>query len=150
MKTQFGFILFLLCTTSAHAELYKWVDAQGKIHYSDQPATGKTKSETKLEITNQPSATTSPENTKTWQDKELEYKKRQASAADNEAKKLKEAQEAKTKLENCAKAKQNLSQLESITPIYTYDEKTGRRYLNEAQRAEALTDARKSVAEWCK
>ena len=150
MKTLLGLVCFFICAASAHAELYKWVDEQGKIHYSDQPASGKTKSETKLEIVNQPSANTSPENTKTWQDKELEFKKRQASAAEAEAKRLKDAQEAKTKSENCDKAKLNLTQLESIAPVYTLDPATGRRYLNDAQRADAIASAKKSVSEWCK
>ncbi len=31
------FCLLFLALTSAHAELYKWVDASGKVHFSDQP-----------------------------------------------------------------------------------------------------------------
>lgn len=139
----------LLMTSPVHAQLYKWVDEQGQVHYSDQPASGKAKSESKLEIPNQPGAASSPDSAKTWQEKDLEFQKRKAGAAESEAKKQKEAQEAKTKLENCEKAKQNLSQLESIAPVYTYSEKAGRTYLNEAQRTEAIAQARKSVAEWC-
>ena len=150
MKTHLGLFVFLLCSTTAQADLYKWVDEQGKIHYSDQPASGKTKSETKLEIPNQPSNGATPDSSKSWQEKDLDYKKRQASAAESAAKKQKEAQETKTAQENCAKSKNNLSQLESIVPVYTYDEKTGRSYLNEGQRTEAIEKARKSVAEWCK
>lgn len=37
MKTKL-FFLSLLLTASAHAEMYKWVDANGKVTYSDQPA----------------------------------------------------------------------------------------------------------------
>ncbi len=150
MKTLLGLIVFLLSATPVNAELYKWVDEQGKVHYSDQPASGKTKSEAILEIPNQPTTSTSTASSKTWQEKELEYKKRQSSAAEAEAKKQKDAQDEKTKRENCANAKQNLSQLESIAPAYTYDEKTGRSYLNPTQRAEAIEKARKSVTEWCK
>lgn len=32
-----GPLLFLLCTVSAHAQLYKWVGPDGKITYSDSP-----------------------------------------------------------------------------------------------------------------
>ena len=150
MKTHLGLFVFLLCSTTAQADLYKWVDEQGKIHYSDQPASGKTKSETKLEISNPSSGTATPDKSKSWQEKDLDYKKRQASAAENEAKKQKEAQETKIAQENCTKAKNSLSQLESIAPVYSYNETTGRSYLNEAQRTEAIEKARKSVVEWCK
>ncbi len=30
-------ILFLFCIASAHAQMYRWVDANGKVNYSDQP-----------------------------------------------------------------------------------------------------------------
>jgi hypothetical protein len=149
LKTLLGLIVLLLSATPVNAELYKWVDEQGKVHYSDQPASGKTKSETSLKIPNQLDTSSSPEASKSWQEKELEYKKRQTSAAENEAKKQKEAQDAKTKRDNCEKAKQNLSQLESIARAYTYDEKTGRSYMNETQRSEAIEKAQKAVAEWC-
>lgn len=150
LKIYLGLMVFLLSATPVNAELYKWVDEQGNVHYSDQPASGKTKSETTLTIPDQPATNPKPETTKSTQEQEFDFKKRQASAAEAEAKKQKEAQEAKTKRDNCAKAKQNLSQLESIAPAYTYDEKTGRSYLNEAQRAEAKEKARKAIAEWCK
>jgi len=133
----------------AHAQLYKWVDEQGKVHYSDQPPSGNAKSESTLNIPTQPGAASSPDSSKSWQEKELDFQKRKTSAAEAEAKKQKAEQEAKTKRENCEKAKNQLSQLESIAPVYTYDEKVGRTYLNEAQRAEAIAQARKSVAEWC-
>ncbi len=150
MKTLLGLSILMLCVTPVHAELYKWVDEQGKVHYSDQPAGGKTKSESKLNIPNQSPASASPEGAKTWQEKDLEFKKRQASAAEKAAKDQKEAQEAKTKQENCEKAKLNQAQLESIAPVYTFDPTTGRRYLNDSQRTEAIASAKKSVAEWCK
>jgi hypothetical protein len=141
--------VLLLVTTPVYAQLYKWVDEQGKVHYSDQPPSGKAKNESTLNIPSQPGTTSSPESDKNWQEKELEFQKRQTSAAEAEAKKQKAEQEAKTKRENCEKAKNQLSQLESIAPVYTYDEKVGRTYLNEAQRAEAIEKARKSVSEWC-
>ena len=151
MKSLLALICILTLTVStANAELFKWVDEQGKVHYSDQPAGEKAKSETKLNIPNQPAANTTPEDSKSWEEKELDFKKRRSAAADNQAKQQKEAQEAKTKRENCDKAKQNLSQLESIAAAYTYNEKTGRTYLNPTQRAEATVAARKAVADWCK
>ena len=150
MKTLLGLGILMLCVTPVHAELYKWVDEQGKIHYSDQPSGAKTKSESKLDIPNQSSASTSPGGAKTWQEKDLEFKKRQASTSEKAEKEQKEAQDAKTKRENCDKAKLNLAQLESIAPVYTFDPTTGRRALNDAQRTEAIASAKKSVTEWCK
>jgi len=141
--------VLLLIASPVHAQLYKWVDEQGKVHYSDQPPSGKAKSESTLDIPSQPGAAGSPDSGKSWQEKELEFQKRKTSAAEAEAKKQKAEQETQTKRENCEKAKLNLSQLESVNLVYTYDEKAGRITMNEAQRAEAIEKARKSVAEWC-
>ena len=70
-----------LMAMPVHAQLYKWVDEQGTVHYSDQPAQGKTKAESKLDIPNQPGAASSPDSAKTWQEKELEFQKRKANTA---------------------------------------------------------------------
>lgn len=37
MKRRFWLFLLLLAASVAQAELYRWVDADGKVHYSDQP-----------------------------------------------------------------------------------------------------------------
>lgn len=151
MKYLFALSCALLLTVkTADAQLYKWVDEQGKVHYSDQPADAKTKSESTLNIPNQPGTPSGADGGKSWQDKEQEFQKRKTSAAEAEAKKQKAEQEAKTQRENCEKAKQNLSQLESAVPVYTFNEKTGRTLLNQEQRTQEIAKARKSVAEWCK
>ena len=150
MKLLIALTALTLCAAPAYAELYKWVDEQGKVHYSDQPASGKVKSEKKLEIRNQPAAAPAASANKSWQEKNLEYKKRQSSAADAEAKKQKEAQEAKAKIENCDKAKKNLKTLEDGVRIYSYNDKGERSSMDDAQRTKAMDDARKAASEWCK
>ena len=35
-----GFLLLALCVVPAHAAIYKWVDAAGNVHFSDQPREG--------------------------------------------------------------------------------------------------------------
>lgn len=37
MKRWFLLPLFALACSAVHADLYRWVDADGKVHYSDQP-----------------------------------------------------------------------------------------------------------------
>jgi len=47
MKTLISFVL-ALTTLSAHAQVYKWADADGHIHYSDQPQAGVNAKELKV------------------------------------------------------------------------------------------------------
>jgi len=149
MKTRLCLIAFLIASAPAQAQLYKWVDEQGKVHYSDTPPAEKSKSKQTLNIPNQPAAPAASDN-KSWQEKEQDFQKRRTSEAEAATKKQKEEQEAKTKQENCAKAQQSLSQLQTNAPVYTFNEKTGRTLLNEKQRADAIEKARKAVSDWCK
>jgi hypothetical protein len=150
MKLFISLIVLTLWTATAYAGLYKWVDAQGKVHYSDQPASGNVKSEKKLDIQNHSAPAPAASTNKSWQEKNLEYKKRQSSAADADAKKQKEAEDAKAKTENCDKAKKNLQTLEDGVRIYSYDDKGERSAMDDAQRTKAKIDARKAVSDWCK
>ena len=149
MNIRILLLLGLVSTAPAWAEMYKWTDEQGVVHYSDQPAASGAKSEKKLDIPNQP-APPAAAPAKNWQEKNLEFKKRQNATAEAEAKQQKDAQDAKTKADNCAKAKSSLQTYESGQRVFTYDPQGNRSYLDEAQHEKALADARKSVAEWCK
>src|SRR3954471_9440407 len=62
----------------AHAELYKWVDAQGKTHYSDKAdGAGKAKVQ-ELRVDTAPTAAPSKQGeTPDWQKQEAAYRKRQ-------------------------------------------------------------------------
>jgi hypothetical protein len=69
----------LLCALSpAHAELYKWVDAQGKTHYSDKAdGAGKAKVQ-QLRVDTAPTpAPAKTGDTPDWQKQEAAYRKRQ-------------------------------------------------------------------------
>ena len=44
MKKLFFCTVLMLATVLAHAELYRWVDAEGKVHYSDTPPAPNVKS----------------------------------------------------------------------------------------------------------
>lgn len=149
MKILLALTTLLVFSAPASAEMYRWVDAQGKVHYSDQPPAEKSKSSKTLNIPNQPAAPTAA-SPKSWQEKELDYKKRQAAATESETKKKKDADDAKAKFENCDKAKKALKTLEDGGRINTYDDKGNRSVMNDAQRTKAMDDAKKSVSEWCK
>ena len=123
------------------------MDAQGRSTTRSAPTENPT-SKT-LNIPNQPAAPAA-ESSKSWQEKNLDYKKRQATASETEAKKKKEAEDAKAKIENCDKSKKALKALEEGGRINTYDEKGNRSFMDDAQRAKAMDDAKKAISEWCK
>ncbi|MGB5397025.1 MAG: DUF4124 domain-containing protein [Gammaproteobacteria bacterium] len=50
VMTRLTLVLLLLLTTHAGAEIHKWVDAQGKTHFSDTPPAGQQTEQLELKI----------------------------------------------------------------------------------------------------
>lgn len=151
----------LLAALPAAADLYKWVDADGKVHYSDQqpPATVK-KHETVKAI--RPVAATpsvAPGSTdavpganngpKSYVEQDMEFRKRRLEAAEAEAKNQKDAQAAAEKQRNCAQSKGRVASLEKGGRITRTDASGEQVYLDDAQIGQALAEARKIAASWC-
>src|SRR3954470_20586087 len=105
MQCQVGNTVLLLAIVSAlssaaiGAQTYKWTDAQGKVHYSDQPPPADVKEPITVKNSRQsPTATpagkdAAPAKAKTYTDQEADFKKRQVEAAEREATEKKKADE---------------------------------------------------------
>ena len=77
-------LILALAAVPAHAQLYKWTDASGKVHYSDRPQDGvKAKEIAVQRAATQPAAATASD----WQQRELDSRERrmQREAANQEA-----------------------------------------------------------------
>ncbi len=77
----FAFALGMLCAVAAadgHAQVYKWVDASGRVHYGDRPpeAAGVKVEQVKTPLPAPAAAGRLP----SWQEREAEYKRRKAQA----------------------------------------------------------------------
>ncbi len=139
--------LILLLPLLAHAEIVKWVDDKGKVHYSDQPpATAKTPKT--LNIKNQPGASAPAQ--KSLADQELEFRKRQMEAEDAAKKAAEDKKQAETAQQNCASARANLKMLQDGVRMTKYNEKGERVFLDDADRAKAIAEAQRAVSDWCK
>jgi hypothetical protein len=145
MKAILILVLAMTAATAAHAQLYKWVDKDGKVTYSDQPPP-----DAKASRVNPPPPVAAPAAPRTAieKDKELEKGRTQArekAKADEEAAKRTKAVE-----ENCARARANLRTVTEGGRIAKTDEKGERVILDDEQIAAERVRAEKSVAELCK
>lgn len=144
----------LLITLPAQAEVHKWVDANGKVQYSDQAPPGKAGVE-KLRVdripTPAPAAGSQADKpaAKSLADRDLEYRQRQVAAEEAQKKQAQADAETKIKQQNCAGARGNLKTLEEGGRVFNYDAKGERAYLDDAARSKALEEAKKRVSEWC-
>jgi Skp family chaperone for outer membrane proteins len=96
-----------LVAVPAAAALYKWVDANGRVVYSDQPPTGNVKAET----LNAPPPPANPNAAKELAQKDAEFKKRHAARAEVDAKADKDRAAKGKRSEECTQASSSLAQL---------------------------------------
>ncbi|MBL8524734.1 MAG: DUF4124 domain-containing protein [Betaproteobacteria bacterium] len=147
----FAAIAILLATATVAAQVYKWVDKDGKIQYSDTPPPpGATKAEPKKVETGPGAASAAPAPAKSLQDRAQDYDKRKTEAAD-QAKKAGEAQKKSADNdENCKAARTALQDLESGRPIRRTNEKGELAYMTDEERQAEISRAREVAAASCK
>jgi hypothetical protein len=143
------------------AQTYKWTDADGKVHYSDQPPPANAKEQGTIKPPKPspptPAAASAPTEkgapaakTPTYAEQEAAFKKRQVEAAEREAAEKKKAAEAAEKKKNCELARAQLKNLQLGGKISRVNAQGEREYLNDAQMAQEIERAKQSVDTWCK
>lgn len=152
---QFLTIFSLLAlATAAQAGVTRWVDADGKVHYSDQPPPATAKSQKTLNLKSSPglpnTVPDSKDGEKSLAEKDLESRKRKVQAEETAAKQAKEQEEAKVRKTNCEQARRQVQALQEGHRISKFDEKGERVFLEDNDRAQAIEEAKKSADSWCK
>ena len=144
------FIALALLATAASAQIYKWVDQDGKVQYSSTPPPPGAKQEKTL-TTPRPSspAPAAASKSKSGADLEAEFRKRQLDQSETRGKQEREAADEKQRQAQCASARSNLTQLESGVRISKFDAAGERTYLEDEDRPAAIAEARKAVDSWC-
>ncbi|MDR1888564.1 MAG: DUF4124 domain-containing protein [Zoogloeaceae bacterium] len=151
MQTRLIFsVLFVLAVTlPAHAEVYKWKDAQGNTVISDSPQPGSGKPVPQVEQA-PPTARGAVDAPRSVADQELEFKKRQQEQKEAADKAAQEKAAASRNQANCERARQHLALLESGERIKQRLPNGETFYLNDQQRQQGIAAARQSVQSNCK
>ncbi|HTI46774.1 MAG TPA: DUF4124 domain-containing protein [Casimicrobiaceae bacterium] len=121
-----------LIALPAAAALYKWVDANGRTVYSDQPPNANVK----VETVNGPPPPGNPNAAKELAQKDAELKKRQSDRAAVTAKAEKERAATEKRAEECTRVASALQQLSwGQVVIYRANEKGEQVPMDDAARA---------------
>jgi hypothetical protein len=148
MKYYLAAIL-MLTSVGAHAELHKWVDSSGKVHYSDTAPPAESE-EQKLNIPAAPSGSTGDSAPgKSIFEREADLKKAMKERQDAEQQAQQKQQEADKKKADCVNARNSLNSLENAPRIATYDDKGNQVIMDDTTRQQKIEDARKAVGESC-
>jgi hypothetical protein len=157
--------LMLCLSLPAFAQMYKWVDSNGKVQYSDKPPPGNIKGEKLREPATAPApaaaatgeskgkgeakkdaAKTGP---KTLAEQEQAFRKRQLDAAKAQEEEAKKQAEARDKAENCSRARSAVANMQMGGRQMRTDEKGERVYLDEQQIAQEIARAQQIAAATC-
>lgn len=138
-------VLLCLCSMSTTAEVYKWTDADGRVHFGDRlPQAG-------AQAVPLPSAPTAPV-PNAAQRQDTQNKLLNAFEAErqlNRAAQEKAQQEKAEREHNCAVARQDLASGIRSSAMYNENEAGEREYLDEAQREQSILRRRQAVEAWC-
>ena len=153
MRKDF-YLGFLLCSflfLPVQAEVYKWTDEHGQVHYSDTPPSEETPG---YQLRTPGSAgNTSPQESFTDAERRARQKKLSDSLeADRREKEQAEAKhkEQQAKREhNCKVARAELNANKRANLIYDYDQQGNRVYFSEAKKQRYLESLHAEVRKWC-
>lgn len=138
----------LLAAGGAGAEVYKWVDGQGRVHYGDA------KPDDRSAQTVAPPPAPPEEEVLRARSRFDELLERQRAADRQEAGRQEgaanAAQEEAQRKSRCRYAQQGLHVLELERPVYRLDEQGNRVYLEDGRRAGEVERARRQVKEHCR
>lgn len=147
---NFLLILLMLSGANAFAGLNKWVDADGKVHYSDQPPPPNVKAQT-LRITPGVAAPASaPAEPKTIAEREVELKKAQQAKKEAADKAAEEQARIDAEKAYCAAAQQNLRALQQGMRMVEIDAQGERSYLDDEQRRQRIEKTKQDIETHCK
>ena len=141
----------LLATATVAAQVYKWVDKDGKVQYTDTPPPASaTKTEAKKFDAPPASAPAAGAPGKSLADRAKDFDKRKAEDAEKQKKAETEQKNADIKAANCKDAKANLAALESGRPMIRTTDAGEREVMSDEARQADIAKARKAAEESCK
>jgi len=169
VMTRIAVFLFLVALglASAHAQVHKCIDAQGKVIYSQDPCPANTKSGTVTRRVDRPASTpgtaaapgsadkaakgdaTKKSGPKTAADLEQDFRKRQQDQAKEAKESADKSAEAQRKQDNCRTARERLANYEIGGRMTRVNPQGERYYLEDAQIEREKAQARADVAQAC-
>ncbi len=134
-------LLLALAVPAASAQIYKWVDEKGQVHYGEKPPAGSKPSAVKPP----PAQSNAPARGEDLQSKELEFRRRQIQRQEDEET---QAREAAKRNALCNNAKERLAIAEQAA-LFRW-EKGERVFLSDAEQRAEIARRRAAVAQHCR
>ena len=135
-------ILFCIATAPSQAQVYKWVDGQGKIHYTDAPPASPS---AKAEVMKTAPVSGVGATTNTWEEKDRDFRRRKIEQAALQA----QEKPQPTSQEICTYARYKLQMLDGRI-VYRVNKEGERGYMEDAEREAIERKAKEDIARHCR
>ncbi len=146
LRTFFLGSVAAMIAATASADVYRSVDKDGRVTYSDQPSpSGDAKP-----LAVKPSGGSSAAPVKSYVEQEKDFRKRQLESKEAGAKQAKADEEAKIRKDNCAAARSQLATMQAGGRVYTVNANGEREFLDEEGLRAGAARAQQEVDKWCK
>ena len=146
-RSRLSAVLVLsLASAFATAEVYKWVDAQGNVHYGDRPPAAGVDSRS---IAPPPAPTEDPEHEQRSLKQRRLLEAFEAERAERDRAETQEAAARAQRAQTCERARRQLARFERANIVYTTDESGERKYMSDGERREAAANARVWIGRNC-
>jgi predicted metal-dependent hydrolase len=138
-------LLLLMTAPGSSAEIYRWVDATGQVHFEDR---SQVQSDSDARSYAPPAAAAEDPQ------RRLDKTRKLLNAYQAERQQAREQQEKRTqelakRSRQCAIARDKLRQYQQYGGIYRLDEQGNRVYLSDRERDALIKDSRDEIARWC-
>lgn len=144
---KFLLILLILASANSFAEVNKWVDDQGRVHYSDQPPPPDVRAET---LRSASDAASGVAGTGDFVQQEAALKRAQRAQQSDDAQAAAKQATADALKANCEAARQNLRSLQSGARIMDINASGERYYLDDSQRQQRIDKVQQDINNLCK
>jgi len=141
------FSVFLgLLSGLSHAEVYRWTDDKGKVHFGDRPTTDNA---SEVKIKEPKVATPTKNDSDRKQDAARFLRSRELDRIEKAQQKQKSQQQAAKRARKCKTAKLELRKLREARLLYTKDKSGKKHYITDAERASEKKKTADIVDYWC-
>jgi len=147
MRRTTAIALLALAAWAAHGQVYKWVDEKGVTHYSETPPPDSKKA---TKVDTGPAVAPAPVRDD-WKQKEVDSRRHSIEKKQaDEASEKKAAYDENVRKGRCRSAQRDLQVLEMEAPVYKYDDRGQKVYMEDRDRSAGIARARQDVAAYCR
>jgi hypothetical protein len=141
-------ITFLINTSDVVAEVYKWVDEKGNVHFGDRPSDSKAEKIDIKESAGSPTVDPGQKNRQEKQHKLLDLMEEERNEKKEKKAKLKEEKKKRKKM--CLEAKDYQKSFKEAGAIYALDDEGNRVFYSKDEREARERELVDKINKWCK